>query len=146
MRNYNSVDADQEHGGTQIQDIITYAYNNNHFKNNVKFMGLIKPQRFKDKAKFEHCLGLFDFVVTEEQLTTLRTADLDMTEVENVANAIKDSCLEKLQLWESKPNKGKVGEGYTGVGSRVQKLKTKYGSLGEIQHQTRKFSTTASFD
>ena len=108
VRNYDSVDADQQHGGTQLQDIITYAYNNNHFKSGaVSFAGLLRPHRFLDNAKFKHCLDLFDVVATEEQFTTLKTADLDATVVENVANTIKDSCLAQLVLWEAlkKPKK-----------------------------------------
>jgi hypothetical protein len=32
VRDYNSVDADQAHGGTEIEDIITSAYDTKGFK------------------------------------------------------------------------------------------------------------------
>ena len=133
VRNYDSVDADQQHGGTQLQDIITYAYNNNHFKNGaVSFEGLLRPHRFLDNAKFKHCLDLCDVVATEEQFTTLKTAGLDATVVENLANTIKDSCLAQLVLWEALKKPKKAGPGYTGVGTRVQAIKKQHGDLREI--------------
>ena len=100
-------------------------------------MGLLAlqdyPHRFKDDAKFRHCLDLFDIVATEDQITTLKSADLDAKVLENTANNIKDACLAQLVLWEALPKPKKAGPGYSGVGKRVQALKTMHGDLKSIK-------------
>lgn len=126
VRDYNSVDADQAHGGTQIEDIITSAYGTKGFKSGVSFLELLLPFRFKDKPKFKHCLELFDAVATDEQCEILGTPNLDKTSLEGVANAIADACMDQLDKWEGNSGRGRKRKGYSGVGMRVSALKTKF--------------------
>jgi hypothetical protein len=133
VANYNSVDADQAHGGTQIQDIITNAYRTEGYKSPVAFRELLRPFRFKDNSKFKHCLDLFDAVATDEQCEILGKPGLDKTALQGVANAIADACMDQLDNWEGNVKRGKQKKGYAGVGTRVSGLKTKfqndYGSI-----------------
>ncbi len=59
--NYNGVDADQQHGGTSINDIIVYAYEADQFQPDVLFIPdrLKRPHRFTDNAKYNYCIELF---------------------------------------------------------------------------------------
>ena len=79
-------------------------------------------------------MELFDAVATDEQCEILGTPDLDKTSLEGVANAIADACMEQLDKWEGNLGRGRKRKGYSGVGSRVSALKTKflhdYGSKG----------------
>ena len=52
--NYNNADAYQQHGGTDIQDIITSTYITECLKSGVSFSGLFGSLRFKYNAKFQH--------------------------------------------------------------------------------------------
>lgn len=134
--NYNNADANQEHGGTQIQDIITSMRES--LKQGTTFTLLVPPHRFTDKSKFKHCLDLIELVATEDQRQKLKT-NLDNMELQEIADCIKKKCLLQLnklgKLVGIKATKSKAG--YSGVGLRVcslkSKLKTKYGNAVSLR-------------
>lgn len=134
-RNYNHVDAEGKEGGTGIEDIVTWARRSGCFKSGVVSFaglksasekGLKKPDRFSDNAKFNHALDLLDVATDDDHRAILLQTELDNTSLEDVANAIADAALTKLDRWENKTKKGRSTTGYSGVGSRVQKLKSKH--------------------
>ncbi len=129
-RNYNGVDADQQQGGTSLRSIIVEAYRDGCFQPDVSFTpGRMKrPARFRDNAKYEYCLKLFNAVVTEDHIASLNNPELELTDVENVAAAISKACLERLQELDPKKS-NKVTDGYSGVGLRVQKKIGEYPNL-----------------
>lgn len=116
--NYNNVDTGDTHGGTNIQDIITSATFNG---TEVTFMGLTKPARFKDNAKFNHCCSLFAAVATPQQKELL-LASLPRMQLQQLADEIAEACILQLTKWEGKESKNSR-KGYAGVGLRVQKIK-----------------------
>lgn len=122
-RNYNGVDADQQQGGTTLKSIIVEAYHNGCFQPDVSFTPgrMMRPARFTEKKKYEYCLQLFNAVVTEDHITSLNNPELNLTDVKDVAAAISQACLERLQELDPKKS-NKVTDGYTGVGLRVQKI------------------------
>ena len=92
------------------------------------FTSLARPQRFKDQAKFNHCLELLELVATDEQREQLKT-DLDMTSLEGVGQAMAASCLEMLnalQVELGEKAAPRAGRGYAGVGKRVQLVRSLY--------------------
>ena len=127
-RNYYDTDADGTNGGTTIDDIILSAYAAGSFKSAVKFPGIKIPGRFNDKAKYNHCLDLFGVVATEEDCVTLARDNLNLEEVINVSRSIGDACLKHLEDLEG-ATKPHAKKGYTGVGTRVQKVKSKWPQL-----------------
>ena len=125
--NYNDTNADGTNTGTTIDDIIQVAYQKGAFKSAVKFKGIERPTQFDThKEKYNHCLDLFEAVVTDEQRNELARDDLTLEQIINVSNSIGDACLVRLTELEGVA-KPKAGRGYSGVGARVQTMKKRWG-------------------
>lgn len=121
--NYNDVDADQLHGGTALPDIISGAYKQGLLNDGFVFSGLERPGRFKENAKYNHCLDLLDAVVEDNDKKFLCKKGHDDQALEDKARSISQRALDLLKKLEGTPQKGNHTDGYAGVGSRAQKIK-----------------------
>ena len=124
--NYNGVDADEKQGGLSLASIIVAGYDNGYFQHGVSFTPerMRKPFRFSDAAKYNHCMDLFEAVVSEEQRLQLIKPSLPLLDLNDVAHEISEACIERLCQLEGKRRRASMRPGYTGVGLRVQKIKT----------------------
>ena len=124
--NYSHVDASGKQGGTGIDDIVITAYQAGCFKSGMQLTGLPRPQRFGDRAKYEHCLELLEYTMREDQREGLKNANLGATELQVIATEVSNLCMTKLDRWENNPKRGaRTTNGYSGVGKRFQKIKRK---------------------
>ncbi len=132
-KNYNGHDADEQQGGTNLHSIIVQAYNDEHFEQEQEVLFIPeyikRPARFKDKAKYEHCLALFKAVTSEEQIVQLMNPNLSKSQLYAVADEIADACLDRIVELTGRGDRGKMKKGYTGVGAKVQTLKSRFPTL-----------------
>ena len=129
--NYNHVDHNQEHGGTDLPDIISGAYNSRCFRTEVSFTPafMMRPLRFKDPTKYNHCLALFNVVASPVDRAILGRAGLTKTELSTVAHNIAEASMDHISALEGKPRSNRQRMGYAGVGGRVAKVKNKNPNL-----------------
>ena len=119
----------QRSDGTNLENIVTDAYYNNHFKSGGEwsFTTILKDDKFADNAKFQRCLQLLDVAVTDDKKRELEEQGLDATTVLNVSHSVAKMAMKTILELEDKPQPGKQKTGYTGVGARVQAvMKNKY--------------------
>ena len=129
--NYNGVDADQQHGGTGINDIIVDAYEADQFQPDVLFIPdrLKRPHRFTDNAKYNYCIELFKAAVNDDLKLRLLNPNLTYDEKIDLGRDIANVSLDYLCRLEGKDRTSKMTFGYTGVGSRVSTIKKKWPNL-----------------
>ena len=122
--NYNTVDADQLHGGTALPDIISGAYKQGLLNDGFVFSGLERPSRFTDNAKYNHCLDLLDAIVDDNDKEFLCKKGHDDKAIQDKARNISRRALDLLNKMEGNPDDGNHKDGYAGVGVRAQRIKT----------------------
>mmetsp|Transcript_4604 Transcript_4604/g.7137 ORF Transcript_4604/g.7137 Transcript_4604/m.7137 type:complete len:259 (+) Transcript_4604:892-1668(+) len=129
--NYNHVDHNQEHGGTDLPDIISGAYDSRCFRTEVSFTPafMMRPLRFKDPTKYNHCLALFNVVASPVDRAMLGRAGLTKTELSTAAYNIAEASMDHISALEGKPRSNRQKMGYAGVGGRVAKVKSKNPNL-----------------
>ncbi|EJK69899.1 hypothetical protein THAOC_08804 [Thalassiosira oceanica] len=138
--NANAADLDEQHGGTKLEDIITNFSQWLARGNEISSLaGVQPPQRFKDGAKYRHCIDLLDVSITDEQRAKLKTS-LPASDLQEVADEISKRAMLKLNemvvvVGMSAPKRATAE--YSGVGARVAKFKTKCNE----QFQTRCLKT-----
>ena len=146
-KNYNDVDADQLHGGTALHNIISGAYKQGLLNDGFNFSGLERPGRFTDNAKYNHCLDLLDAVVEDDEKEFLCKKGHSDQALEDKVRSISRRALDLLKRLEGNPEKGNHTDGYTGVGSRAQKIKTGRGvsSMKEAMERNKQSSLESHF-
>ena len=146
-KNYDSVDADQLHGGTALHDIISGAYKQGLLNDGFVCTGLERPGRFTDNAKHNHCLDLLDAVVEDDEKKFLcKTGHSDQA-LEDEVRSISRRALDLLNKMEGSPEDGNHKDGHSGVGSRAQKIKTKHkaSSMKEASESNSQTSLDSHF-
>lgn len=146
-KNYNNIDADQLHGGTALHNIISGAYKQGLLNDGFIFSGLERPGRFTDNAKYKHCLDLLDAVVEDDEKEFLCKKGHSDQALEDKVRSISRRALDLLKRLEGNPEKGNHTDGYTGVGSRAQKIKTGRGvsSMKEAMERNTQSSLKSHF-
>jgi len=129
--NYNHVDHNQEHGGTDLPDIISGAYASRCFRTEVSFTPafMMRPVRFKDPTKYNHCLELFNVVASPVDRAMLGRAGLTKLELSTAAHNIAEASMNHISALEGRPRSNRQRMGYAGVGARVAKVKNKNPNL-----------------
>ena len=143
--NYNNVDAEGVHGGTGLADIIAGAHKSKQLHDGFAFSGLKRPDRFKDNAKFNHCLDLLDAVATDDDKKALCAKDANDTDIFDVATRIARNALDLLNRLEGAVGDGNNQVGYAGVGRRAQILKSKHG-IGTLKGADSTLANQTSID
>ena len=127
LQSSNSADVEERHNGTKLEDIVTWYSQSLVRGNEISNLVSIKPpQRFKDQAKFRHCVDLLDVSMTDEQRTALKSP-LNASDLQDTAEAISEGAMARLSEMGvmcgiKAPKKAKPE--YSGVGARVVKIKT----------------------
>lgn len=104
-----------EDGTAYLENIIFDAYYREHFKSggDWSFATITKDIRFKDSTKFQRCLQLFEVAASDEKKLALEIADLEESEVSDIASSIAKEAMEKLLDLEGKTAtvKGRLPQG-----------------------------------
>lgn len=108
-----------------MHDIISGAYKKGLLNDGFVFTGLERPGRFRENAKYNHCLDLLDAVVQDDEKKFLCKKGHDDQALEDKARTISRRALDLLNKMEGSPEDGNHTDGYSGVGLRAQKIKTK---------------------
>ena len=108
--------------GTYLRDIITNAYDKNHFISGGEwtFDTIMRDVQFKDKAKFCRCLELFDVATSDAHKRKLEEPGLNTKPLllDTATDIAKEAMKKLMEL-------GKTNIGYSGVGQRVRTVMKK---------------------